>query len=110
MTKLFGLFSFASEKELAATLAAHVEKNLPPKLMGDKRHILSANKIIRILEQSFEQAADLKSKAGLGFVRRAVLANNLKWELINRGFPDDFVAVVMEGLIVTLSKKPSAKQ
>ena len=109
MTTLFRLFNFRTEKELAERLAIHVEKNLPPKLMDDKRHILSANKITRILEQAFEQATDYKAKFRPGFVKRAVLVNNLKWELHNKGFPDDFIAVMTESLVVALSRKHASK-
>jgi hypothetical protein len=107
--KLFQLLSFKAEKELAARLALHVEKNLPPKLMNDKRHILSANKITRILEQAFEQALDHKEKFHPGVLKRAVLVNNVKWELRNKGFPNDFIDVMAESLIVALSRRRSAE-
>jgi hypothetical protein len=103
------LFDFKAEKELAARLATHVEKNLPPKIMDDKRHILSANKITRVLEQAFEQTINHKEKFHPGVLKRAVLVNNLKWELRNKGYPEDFVAVMTESLIVALSRTQSSK-
>lgn len=109
MLKWPGLLDFSAEQALAARLAAHVEKNLPAKLMDDKRHILSANKITRVLEQAFEQAVDHKTKFQPSFFRRAVLANKLKWELRSKGFPDDFISVMTESVIVALSRKPTAK-
>ena len=108
MIKLAGL-DFKVERELAVKLVAHVEKNLPAKLMQDKRHILSANKITRVLEQASEQVTDYKLAFKPGFIRRVVFANNLKWGLRNKGFPDDFVSVMTESLIVTLARKQPSK-
>ncbi len=110
MIQVLRHFDFSAEKELASKLAAHVEKNLSPKLMGDRRHILSANKITRVLEQAFEQVTDHKAKSGMSFVKRAVLANSLKWELRNKGFPDDFISVITEGLVVTMSRNKATNK
>jgi len=109
MPNLFRFFKFDEEKALAARLATHIEKNLPPKLMGDRRHILSANKITRILEQAYEQVQEHKAKSRPGFVKRAVLVNDLKWQLQTKGFPSDFVSVAIEALIVALSRKAPTK-
>jgi hypothetical protein len=103
--KLFSLFNYDAEKALASELAAHFLKNLPPNLMDQKREMFSANRVSRLLEQAFEKAKEHQEKAGSGLVKRAVLANNFKWELKNKGYPEDFIAVAIEGLIVELSRK-----
>lgn len=103
-----GLFDFLNhdaEKALAKELAEKLIKNLPPKMMEHRRHVLSANKISRLLEQAFETAKEYQAKHRMGFIKRAILANNLKWELSEKGYPSDFINVATEGLIVELSRK-----
>lgn len=108
MAVLSKFFNLDGEKALAATLAAHIEKNLPAKLMDDKRHILSANKITRILEQVTEQVKEHQKTTRPNFIKRAILVNNLKWELKSRGYPDDFVSVAVESLVVAGIHKKTA--
>ncbi|MDB5814911.1 MAG: hypothetical protein JWN23_2028 [Rhodocyclales bacterium] len=105
MIKLFRLFNHEAEKTLALELAAHFVKNIPPKLMDQRRQVLSANKVSRLLEQAFEKAKDHQEKVGMGFIKRAILANMFKWELKNNGYPQDFIEVATEGLVVELSRK-----
>lgn len=107
MFGLLRIFNNDAEKLLAKELAENLAKNLPPKLMDLRRHVLSANKISRLLEQAFEIAKDHQTKTRMGFIKRAILANNLKWELRTRGYPQDFIDVTTEGLVVELSRKNS---
>lgn len=106
---MFDIFRFTAEKALAKNISEYLRKNVPPKMMGQKRQVLSANRISRILEQAFVFAEEYKDKSRPGFIRRAVLANSLRWELSDQGYPADFVGVVVEGLIVELSKKHASK-
>lgn len=107
---LFDFFNHDAEKALAKELAESLAKNLPPKMMEHRRQVLSANKISRLLEQAFETAKEHQSKHRLGFIKRAVLANSLKWELGEKGYPLDFINVATEGLIVELSRKTKKTQ
>lgn len=104
---LFDFFNHEAEKTLAKTLAESLAKNLPPKMMEHRRQVLSANKISRLLEEAFETAKEHQAKHRMGFIKRAVLANSLKWELGEKGYPLDFINVATEGLIVELSRKGS---
>ncbi|BAL26205.1 hypothetical protein [Azoarcus sp. KH32C] len=101
---LFGLFTSEPEKALARKLAEHLAKNIPPKLMDKGRQVLSANRVSRVLEQAFETAKDHQAQTGMGFMKRAILANNFKWELQTKGYPKDFINLAIEGLVVELSK------
>ncbi|NMG14907.1 hypothetical protein [Aromatoleum bremense] len=101
---LFGLFTSAPEKALARKLAEHLAKNIPPKLMDKGRQVLSANRVSRLLEQAFETAKEHQLQTGMGFMKRAILANSFKWELQAKGYPKDFINVATEGLVVELSK------
>ncbi len=99
------LFNHDDEKALARDLAAQIVKNISPKLMSDRRQVLSAKKISRLLEQSYEIANTYQASHKLGMIKRAILANNFKWELKSSGFPDDFINVATEGLLIGLTKK-----
>jgi hypothetical protein len=101
---MFKSLSTANEKALARQLAEGVGREIPPSVMVDRSKTLSVNKITRLLERSFEQAAAYQREHRLGFYKRAVLANSLKWELKDAGYPDDFVDIAVEGLVVALSK------
>lgn len=103
------LFNHDAEKKLAKELSAQIIKNLSPKLMKERRQVLSANKISRLLEQSFEIAKAYQSTHKLGMIKRAILANSFRWELRSCGYPDDFINVATEGLVVELGKNPKLK-
>ena len=99
------LFNHDDEKALARDLAAQIAKNLSPKLMSERRQVLSAKKISRLLEQSYEAAKTYQSSHKLGMIKRAILVNNFRWELKSSGYPEDFINVATEGLLVELTKK-----
>ena len=101
---MFGFFSFASDKAFAKSLVAELVHALSPAMISSKRKILSVNKVTRLLEQTFHRAIEHQKDARLGFVRRAVLANAFKWELLEAGYPKDFVDMATEGLVVELSR------
>jgi len=97
-------FGFARESAFAKELVAALVKHLPPKLMEAHRGTISVNKVTRQLEKTYKDAADYQREHRIGFIRRAVLANGFRWELKNNGYPDDFVNVATEGLVVELSR------
>lgn len=97
-------FSHAAEKEFADQLVERLTKELPPRLMAEHNKVLSVNKITRLLERSGQLASVYQTEHGLGFIKRAVLANHFKWTLKNSGYPDDFVDVATESIVVALSK------
>ena len=102
------LFDHDAEKTLAKQLVEQILKNLSPKLMSERRQVLSAKKISRLLEQAYAIAKDYQVAHGLGMAKRAILANSFRWELKSCGYPDDFINVATEGLVVELSKKDKA--
>ena len=102
------LFNRDAEKALAKELVEQIKKNLSPKLMSERRQVLSAKKISRLLEQSYDIARDYQVTHGLGMIKRAFLANSFRWELKSCGYPDDFIEVATEGLVVELSKKKTS--
>lgn len=101
-------FNHSAEKTLAKELSAQIVKNLSPRLMSERRQVLSANKISRLLEQTYVSAKAYQSSHKLGWIKRAILANSFRWELKSCGYPDDFINLATEGLVVELGKKVKA--
>lgn len=103
--KFINYFSHAAEKIFARELAHNLSKEIPPVLMENRRKVLSVNKITKLLERTYLSAAEYQHKNKMGFIKRAVFANTFKWELKLAKYPEDFIDVATEGLIVNLSKK-----
>lgn len=102
-------FSSASEKAFAKDMAQKLVKEIPPALMESRRKVLSVNKVTRLLERTFQMATEYQQEKRSGFVKRAMLANAFKWELKEAQYPDDFIDLATEGLVVTLSKAAKTK-
>jgi hypothetical protein len=102
------IFGPSRESALARQLVDTLARELPPKLMTANRGVVSVNKVTRQLEKTYKVAADYQREYSIGFIRRALLANGFRWEMKNRGYPDDFVDVATEGLVVELSKARKA--
>ncbi|RYF32311.1 MAG: hypothetical protein EOO21_07000 [Comamonadaceae bacterium] len=101
-------FGFSRDGAFTKDLVARLTQELPPALMETRRKVLSVNKVTRQLERTFQAAAEYQREHRLGFIRRAFLANGFRWELKNSGYPDDFIDVAVEGLVVELSKPAPA--
>lgn len=91
---------------MAADLAGHLVKNLPPKTIRERIHTLSASRITRVLEQAFSKLTG-ESTVGRSFLGRTMLANNFRWALKDAGYPREFVDIAVEGLIVEVSRRPA---
>ncbi|MBA2962910.1 MULTISPECIES: hypothetical protein [Ramlibacter] len=97
-------FGPSRDNGFAKDLVERLTKELPPTLIETRRKVLSVNKVTRQLEKTFQAAAAYQRENRLGFIRRAFLANGFRWGLKNAGYPDDFIDVAVEGLVVELSK------
>ncbi len=97
-------FRFSEDKAFAEQMATKLAKELPPGLMEKSSKALSVNKVTRLLEHTYQAATAHQAKTGMGFIRRAVLANSFKWNLRSKGYTDDFVDMATEGLVVELSR------
>jgi hypothetical protein len=107
---LLDSLSFKAEKTFARGLVEQLTKELPPTLMEKKRKVLSVNKVTRLLERTYQTVGEYQSKHQTGFVKRALIANTFKWELKNAGYPDDFVDMATEGLVVEISNVKKASK
>lgn len=106
---IFRFFNHSSEKEFAGDLVERLLKELPPRLMEQHHKVLSVNKITRLLERNGQLATSYQQANRLGVMKRAVLANHFKWRLKNSGYPDDFVDVATESLVVSLTNAAGLK-
>lgn len=109
MIDLLGWFRHEGEKLLAKRMVEQLIKNLPAKHFTERLDVLSAKKVSRHLEEIYGVAREYQAEQHMGMFRRAVLANTFRWELKTAGYPEDFIGVATEGLIVELTpakKKP----
>ena len=105
MIKFFSqLFKYDEEKKTAVQMVEALRAVVSPKLMAEGKTVMSAKKISRALERIYEIARNYQSRRKAGAVRRAVFANKFKWELKESGYPESFVDVAVEGLLVELGK------
>ncbi|MDD4927365.1 MAG: hypothetical protein PHF58_12795 [Methylotenera sp.] len=101
---LLQYFNFSIQKKFCQELAKKLAIDIPPAMMENRRKLLSVNKITRLLERTYQSAITFQVEQRMGFIKRSIFINNFKWELKNLGYPDDFIDVATEGLIVEFSK------
>lgn len=102
------LFSGKELDEFAKELARSLAKRYPPSLETAQAKKVSVNRVTRVLEDVIEKAVEYHRRNPLGIYRKARLGNAFKWELKELGYSEKFVELATEGLIVHLSRKPSA--
>jgi len=103
------MFSFQHDKAQASEIAGAIAAQISVKLLRENRQALSVNKITRVLEKAFLQASAYQAAQRMGFVRRSLFANAFQWALKEQAYPQDFVVMATEGLLVAISAKPANK-
>lgn len=101
---MLNMFRTAAQTTLAIDLAQQLAKEIPPKLMRERRTVLSVNKITRLLERTYKTACE-RSNGRPGYFQRVALANAFKNALLGHQYPEDFADMATEGLIVALSQR-----
>ena len=101
------IFSSTEIDEFAKSLAESVAKRYPPALESSQEKKISVNRVTKILEETFQKAADFNANRKLGIYKKARLGNTFRWELKERGYSDKFIEIVTEGLLVYVTRKPS---
>lgn len=102
---MFGFFKKNSDSTFVESLVERLKKELPPALMAQHHKVLSVNKITRLLERTSNLVVDYQATNSLGYFRRVALINSFKWSMKEANYPEDFVRVATESLIVALAKK-----
>ena len=103
------MFKFHHDKAQACELASTIAAQVSAKLLREKSNALSVNKITRVLEKAFLQAGNYQAAQRMGFVRRSLFANAFQWALREQAYPQAFVVMATEGLLVAISTKPAPK-
>jgi len=103
------MFSFQHDKAQVSEIAGAIAAQISVKLLRENRQALSVNKITRVLEKAFMQASAYQAAQRMGFVRRSLFANAFQWALKEQAYPQDFVVMATEGLLVAISAKPANK-
>jgi len=103
------MFKFQHDKALACEVASSIAAHVSAKLLRENRQALSVNKITRVLEKAFLQASAYQAAQRMGFVRRSLFANAFQWALKEQAYPQDFVVMATEGLLMAISAKPAPK-
>ena len=101
---IFRWLQAPDEKRVAADMARVLVQELPPALMDERRHVLSVNRVTRVLERTLMVATQHQRKCRLGLLGRARLANHFKWCLKTEGYAEDFVDMATEALVMELAK------
>ena len=103
------MFKFHQDKAQACELASTIAAQISVKLLQENRKALSVNKITRVLEKTFLQASAYQAAQRMGFLRRSLFANAFQWALREQAYPQDFVVMATEGLLVAISAKSAPK-
>ncbi|MBB4863423.1 hypothetical protein HNP46_002270 [Pseudomonas nitritireducens] len=101
---LIAFFTGASAREYAVGLAEELSKTLPPKLVDGSSKVLSVNKVTKILEGLYAKASEYRVNSKIGFMRQAMFANTFRWQLTELGYPEAFVKMATEGLVLAMTK------
>jgi len=103
------IFNLKHDKAQAGELANTIAAQVSVKLLRENRQALSVNKITRVLEKAFLQASAYQAAQRMGFVRRSLFANAFQWALKDHAYPQDFVVMATEGLLMAINAKPAPK-
>ena len=103
------MFKLQHDKVQACELASTIAAQVSVKLLRENRQALSVNKVTRVLEKVFLQASAYQAAQRMGFVRRSLFAHAFQWALKEQAYPQDFVVMATEGLLLAISAKPVSK-
>jgi hypothetical protein len=104
------LFSTRQINTFARELADTLAKRYPPALDVNPERKISANRLTKVLEDTFARAVEFQREHKLGLFGKAKLGNEFKWQLKELGYTENFIEVATEGLMVYITRgaAPSA--
>jgi hypothetical protein len=94
---------------LAKSLAQDVDRHYPPAIANNPLQMVSQQRLSRILDDVFAQAANFSRENKLGWYKKAKLGNDFRWELSELGYDEKFVSAATEGLILCVTRNPYSK-
>ena len=98
------LFSTRHINDFARELADTLAKRYPPSLDANPERKISANRLTKVLEDTFSRAAEFQQEHKLGMFGKAKLGNEFKWQLKELGYTEKFIEVATEGLMVYVTR------
>jgi hypothetical protein len=90
-----------------ATVEALIRELLrryPPSMASGEGRRLSPQAVTNILEAVIKKAVTKSDELNLGVVGKARLSNGFKWALKENGYPERFIDVVTEALVVYITR------
>ncbi|MDP4302217.1 hypothetical protein [Leptothrix discophora] len=105
---LRGLFGSNEIKTLAQSLANELARRYPPTMASGQGRKLSPQAVTNILESVITKAVTKTQEWRLGVVGKARLGNALRWEMKERGYPEPFIEMVTEALVVYMTRRAQA--
>ena len=97
-------FSTRHINDFARELADTLVKRYPPSLDVNPERKISANRLTKVLEDSFARAVEFQREHKLGLFGKAKLGNEFKWQLKELGYTEKFIEVATEGLMVYITR------
>lgn len=97
--------------EIEATvqaLVAELLRRYPPQMASGEGRRLSPQAVTNILEAVINKAVVKSQELHLGVFGKAKLGTEFKFALKEKGYPEKFVEVATEALVVYVSRKPAA--
>ena len=102
---LRGLFGSNEIKSLAQSLATELSRRYPPTMASGQGRKLSPQAVTNILESVITKAVTKTQEWRLGVLGKARLGNALRWEMKERGYPEPFIEMVTEALVVYMTRR-----
>jgi hypothetical protein len=102
---LFGPSRFDT---LAETLSTELTRRYPPAMASGEGRKLSPQAVTNIVEAVIGKAINKSHEWQLGVVGKARLGNAMRWAMKEKGYPEAFVDLVVEALIVYATRQADA--
>ncbi|MEY4268551.1 MAG: hypothetical protein RIS90_3086 [Pseudomonadota bacterium] len=85
-------------------LVRELVRRYPPSMASGEGRRLSPQAVTNILEAVIGKAVAKSQELELGVVGKARLSNNFKWALKEQGYPEAFIDLVTEALVVYMTR------
>jgi hypothetical protein len=107
LQKLMARWRQPSEIERTVeALVGELLRRYPPQMASGEGRRLSPQAVSNILEAVINKAVTKSRELQLGVMGKARLGTEFKFALKEKGYPDKFVEVATEALVVYVSRKP----
>lgn len=103
------LFGKSEINVVAEQLANELSRRYPPVMASGEGRRLSPQAVTNILESVINKAVSKSHEWDLGVAGKAKLGNSLRWALKDKGYPEKFIEMVTEALVVYLTRKADSR-